>query len=240
MKKILLAALAFFFCSTSIQAQFFGGYADGETSVPTHYNTIGGLVKKMVYDDFRFDLAGDIVGFEMIGNNFTGSPVGMYYEIRTDMNDGDGGTLLYSGYNLSAVMGFLPVGSAFGTPPAGPTGYGYGWYDSGPASTIHLDPGTYWIGMAAFEGFGSFNVTSTHGLNGVGHPLDDGDAWYYDSTAPDPQFVSMGDLDFGLRIFTAQNTITESDPEGMVPEASALVWLPVGLLPFLRRRKNAA
>src|ERR1044071_2812882 len=125
MKKLLTLFAALTFLSTT-QAQFFGGYADGVTSVPTGKNTIGPALR-IVYDDFTFDLPGNIISFEMIGLDFTGSPVGTHYEIRTGMSAGNGGTLLFSGDQLGATAGYLPLDGSYGTPPSGSTGAGYGW-----------------------------------------------------------------------------------------------------------------
>src|SRR5437762_14149172 len=118
MKKLFFLLLVPAFLPAA-RGQFFGGYADGVTSLPTGKNTIGPALR-MVYDDFTFDLPGNIIAFEMIGLNFTGSAVGMYSEIRTGVSEGNGGTLVYSGVNLSAVGGFLPLDGSFGTPPPGP------------------------------------------------------------------------------------------------------------------------
>jgi hypothetical protein len=146
MKKWLLSFFAIAPLSLA-HAQFFGGYADGVTSLPTGRNSPIGPALRMVYDDFTFDIAGDIISFEMIGLNNTGLPVAMYYEIRSGVSAGNGGTLLFSGTTPSAVQGALPLDGSFGTPPTG-TGQ-YGWYDAGlpVGSPIHLDPGTYWVGL---------------------------------------------------------------------------------------------
>jgi hypothetical protein len=227
MKKCLLVLAALTVLS-SAPAQFFGGYADGVTSVPTGKNTIGPALR-MVYDDFTFDQPGNIIAFEMVGLHNTGSPVGMYYEIRSGVSAGNGGTLLYFGDNLSAVGGFLPLDGSYGTPPAGPVGFGYGWYDSGPTSTIHLGAGTYWIGMAPLESFGSFDVTSTVGLGAVGHPINNGNAFYYDSSNPSANFISMGANDFGLRIITDAST---------VPEPGTLSLISLAAMGFLGLRRG--
>ncbi|MGH9801864.1 MAG: hypothetical protein ACRD82_15995, partial [Blastocatellia bacterium] len=88
------------------------------TSVPTGKNVIGPALR-MVYDDFTFDLAGNIVRFEMIGRINTGSPVAMHYEVRSGMSAGNGGSLLLSDTTPSAVVGPLPLDGSFGTPPSG-------------------------------------------------------------------------------------------------------------------------
>src|ERR1051325_5092266 len=102
MKKLLFVIVSFAFVVTA-RSQFFGGYGDGLTSVPTGNNVIGPALR-IVYDDFTFDLAGDIESFDIVGLNNTGSPVAMYYEIRTGMSPGNGGTLLLSGTTTGATI----------------------------------------------------------------------------------------------------------------------------------------
>src|SRR4051812_22811005 len=118
MKKSLffLASLTLL---TTAHAQFFGGYGDGVTSLPTGRNAPIGPVLRMVDDDFTFDLAGDIEAFGIIGRDNTGSPVATYYEIRTGVSEGNGGTLLFFGNTASAVHQPLPTDGSFGTPPPG-------------------------------------------------------------------------------------------------------------------------
>ena len=67
MKRPLLSSfllLSAFF--SKADAQFFGGLADGVTSVATGRNSIGPALR-MVYDDFTFDLAGDFTDFSILG-----------------------------------------------------------------------------------------------------------------------------------------------------------------------------
>ena len=224
MKKFLFFLIGFALVF-SAHAQFFGGWADGVTNVPTGKNTIGpGL--RIVYENFTFDLAGDIISFDLVGGDTTGSPVGTHYEIRTGMSAGNGGTLLFSGDSIGATFVPLPLDGSAGTPPSGIGTYGR--YAGGPLSTIHLEAGSYWIGLAPLESFGSFNVTSTSGSGSIGHPINDGNAFYYNSADASQNFISMGDLDFGLRIYTAASTI---------PETGTLTLVALGGFALLGLRK---
>lgn len=184
------------------QAQWFGGYADGVGSLATGVNTFG-PAHRMVYDNFTFDLPGNIIQFRMIGLNNTIGPVGMRWEIRTGVSAGNGGNLVVSGYALTGTSGDLP-GVGYGTPPPGPGRYQY--FDSGPSVPIALGAGSYWLGLAPIQQGGSWDVTTTQGLGSIGHPINDGNAFYYDSSNPSLNFVSMGSLDYGLQIFTDGNT----------------------------------
>jgi hypothetical protein len=211
---------------------FFGGYADGLTSLPTGRNTLGPQLR-MVYDDFSFFVPGSITGFEIIGRDNTGSPVGMYYEIRSGVSEGNGGTLLFSGFTPSAAAGDLPLSGSFGTPPPG-TG-NYRWYDAGPSTPIQLEPGTYWIGLAPHQGFGSFDVASTQGLLGEGLPVNNGNAFYYDSSDSAKNFVSQGANDFGLRVVTTAAVVPEPRTAGLL-----LLGAAAGLLVLRISRRRAA
>lgn len=233
LNRAVLLGIAFA-ASASCRAQlhaspgFFGGYADGITSLPTGRNSIGPALR-MVYDDFTFLLPGTITGFEIIGRNYTGNPVGMYYEIRTGVSEGNGGTLLFSGLSFSAAAGYLPLDGSLGTPPppTGAPGGDYMWYDSGPSAPINLNPGTYWIGLAPFQGFGSFDIASTQGLLSTGLPINNGNAFYYDSSNSSMNFVSQGSHDFGLRVATTASVIPEPRQTGALLGAAALIGLVV-------------
>lgn len=232
MKKFLLLGAVCAAAGCSVHAQlfgspgFFGGFADGVTSRPTGMNTFGPALR-IVYDDFTFTLPGDINGFEMIGRDNTGAPVRVYYEIRTGMSEGNGGTLLFSGTTPSAAAGDLPLGGEFGTPPPG-TG-NYRWYGGGPSSLIHLEPGTYWIGLAPLQQFGSFDAASTQGLQAVGLPINNGNAFYFDSSDPAANFVSLGDLDFRLRVAT---------DAAVVPERAGTAWFSLAAVGFCLGRRH--
>src|SRR5438067_12521814 len=121
MKKSFALLLSLAFLNTA-HAQFFGGYADGGTSLATGDNSIGTPLR-VIYDDFTFDIAGDIMGFDLVGLDNTGSPVAMYYEIRIGMSAGNPGTLLYSGTTVGATISPLPTDGSFGTPPPGSGAY---------------------------------------------------------------------------------------------------------------------
>jgi hypothetical protein len=159
MKKFFAALITFALLETA-HAQFFGGYADGVTSMPTGKNVIGPALR-IVYDDFTFDLAGDIGSFGIVGLNNTGSPVAIYYEIRSGVSEGNAGTLLFSGTSTGATISPLPLDGSLGTPPPGSGPYAL--YEGGfPGGTfLHLDAGTYWIGLAPLESFGAGRRTSS-------------------------------------------------------------------------------
>ena len=229
MKK-LLALLVVLSFQASAQAQFFGGYADGVNIVPTGRNAPIGPPLRMAYDDFTFGIAGDINGFGIVGRNNTGLPVAIYWEIRTGMSAGNPGTLISSGTSPSAVLSPLPENNpaSFGTPPAGPGQYAL--YQGGPLTNIHLDAGTYWIGLAPLEQFGSFDVTSTSGLGSIGYPINNGNAFYFDSSNPSLNYVSMGANDFSLKITTVANTT--------VPEPGTLTLVGLAAMALTRSRNR--
>ena len=222
MKKFFFLLLVPAFLPAA-HAQFFGGYADGLTSVPTGKNVIGPALR-MVYDDFTFSLPGDIESFSILGRDNTGSSVAIYYEIRTGMSPGNGGSLLFSGFSTGATLVPRPTDGSFGTPPPG-TGLYSEFIGGFPGGTfLHLDAGSYWIGLAPLESFGSFDAASTQGAGGIGGPLNNGNAFYYDSSNPSANFVSMGDHDFALRISTTSSTVPEPGSVSLLGLAS-MIWL---------------
>jgi hypothetical protein len=228
MKKILFLLLLPAFLPAA-RGQFFGGYADGVTSVPTGRNTIG-PASRMVYDDFTFFLPGDIDSFSLLGRDNTGSPVAIAYEIRTGVSPGNGGTLLFSGFSTGATTVPRPTDGSFGTPPPG-SGQYVEYIGGFPGGTVlHLNAGTYWIGLAPLEGFGSFDVATTQGAGGIGGPLNNGNAFYYDSSNPSANFVPMNDYDFAMRIFTTSSTI---------PEPGSLSLFGLMSFVWFRRQKHS-
>lgn len=228
MKKSLLIVIAWGVVQTA-HAQFFGGYGDGLSSLATGKNVIGPALR-IVYDDFTFDLAGDITSFDLVGLNNTGSPVAMYYEIRTGMSPGNGGTLLFSGTTSGATISPLPTDGSFGTPPSGSGQYVRytGGFPGG--SPLHLGAGTYWIGLAPLQSFGSLDVASTQGFLSIGHPINNGNAFYYDSSNAALNFVSMGDTDFALQIDTINGT--------SVPEPGIMSLVTCSAIGFLLLRRR--
>lgn len=225
MKKCLYS-LATLTLLSSAHAQFFGGWADGVTSMPTSKTA---SLTRLAYDDFTFDLAGSINGFGIVGRNNTGSPVAIYWEIRTGMSAGNGGTLLFSGTSPGATISPLAENSIFGTPPSGPGQFAL--YEGAPLVPFSVPAGTYWLGLAPLEVFGSFDVTSTQGAGSIGHPINNGNAFYYDSSNPSANYISMGANDFGFKI-------TTSAPTSVVPEPGTLALLGLAALSLLRLRRK--
>lgn len=233
MKKFFVVIVTFALLETA-HAQFFGGFSDGLTSVPTGNQVIGPPFR-IVFDDFTFDLPGDITDFSILGLDHTGSPVAMYYEIRTGMSAGNAGTLVTSGTTTGATSVPRPTDGSFGTPPPGSGQYieYFGGFPGG--SPLHVAAGTYWIGLAPLEGFGDFAVATTQGAGSIGHPINNGNAFYFDSSDPSMNYISMGANDFALRIDTLSGTNTA------VPEPATFSLLALGTLGFVawRRRYRA-
>jgi MYXO-CTERM domain-containing protein len=150
------------------------------------------------------------------------------WEIRTGVSVGNGGTLVASGSGVP-VLSSTPFLSQF---------IGSAYVD--PVARVELDvpdfalaPGNYWLGFSIGDaGVGATGyVAETVGANGIGGPLDDGNAFYFqgDGTTNPWNWVDVtatwgGPVD-------AAYFITE------VPAPGAATLLGLGGLLAARRRR---
>lgn len=182
----------------------------------------------MTYDDFDTTMSGWNV-YYLIGNfgmNFTTDKE--YYEIRSGVSNGNGGTLVKSGTIdvtqtwTGDMMQGRKVYTLAGNTPA-----------------FELAPGKYWVGLApivpdpANTSAMSF-VEITSGDGGLGTPLNNGNSFftfdreghYFSGTSV--YFGSNKDFSYGVF----------ANP--VVPEPGSMLAFGMGLVsfvPFLRRRK---
>ena len=200
---------------------FYGGDADGANGLASERNTL--IPDAMVYDDFEVVVGWTVTG--VFGNflaDFTAQQA--YYEIRSGVSVGNGGSLIASGtINVTQAD----------------TGLGYFGLDlykiGGEIDPLSLAPGTYWFGMAPIDnGGGRAYIATTSGANGVGSPLNNGNSFFNSSY-------------FGANFDLASNQVGQGYDdfsyglEGtVVPEPGSMMALgmgALGILPFLRRRK---
>lgn len=243
MRKWLIVVIGLASVSLA-EAQFFGGYANGGSGIRVQKGTSGFPPLQIVYDDFTFDVAGDITRLGMVGADYTSLAYGLYWEIRTGVSieaggtpwpyglgNTTGGTLLFSGTLSWPTITPLALDGSAGTPPRlsdyfHPYSLVQGVFPTG--SPLHLEAGTYWIGMATVASSGWFNLATTSGQGAVGHPIDNGNAFYYDMFYGGA-FISMDTQDFGYRIDTIAST---------VPEPDILTLLTVAVAGFFIQRRS--
>jgi len=114
---------------------YYGGDFNGVNGLFNDINYAGSLTG-IVYDNVLVGSGGWNVNSIFTNNLFLGtSYVQSYYEIRSGVSPGNGGTLLYSGLS-PASQAYYNGQNGFGL-------YGFTWETDG--LNIHLNPGQYWI-----------------------------------------------------------------------------------------------
>lgn len=150
----------------------------------------------------------------MATNNLSGlNPKTAYWEIRSGVSEGDGGTLIASGTGLTANQA------------TGRTDFGYNEYTNfvspGGWGVYLQGPGTYWMAVVPNDPSNanrSFN-SNTAGLNSVGEQISGQQFW--------------NSAFFGVNFTNANNEgvfNTFSDAYYFAPEPSSLILLGSGLV----------
>lgn len=181
----------------------------------------------MVYDDFNVSGKGWSI-HTLLGNFYLNNNVSdIYFEVRSGVTEGDGGTLVKSG-TIDVTQAYI-----------GSDG-GYKLYTlAGNTPSFALSPGKYWLGIAPISKQNNstdFAYTAeTNGTGGFGKPLQNGNSfftwanggYYFNSTAG---LVGAVNADFSYGVM--------ANP--VVPEPGSMLVLGMGLvtfMPFMRRRK---
>lgn len=229
MRKLLMLGLALsFLIAVAVPASaltfWYGGDPNYVGSVLSESGGYAG--NAMAYDDFKvtgkgWDVHTILGNFQM---NFNASQA--YYEVRSGVSEGNGGTLVSSGiFNVTQTYMCNYAGSNVYTV-------------AGNVAAFDLAPGTYWLGLAPV-GSSSNDIawaTETSGSGAYGKLIGDGQTYLN---------WSNGSYDFSsLRTVTGSNKVDLSygviaNP-AVVPEPSAMLAMGMGMLsfvPFLRRRK---
>jgi hypothetical protein len=216
MKKLTL--IGFVVLAVGAQASpvvFYGGDWDAVNGLAAQVN--GSPVNdSRVYDNFTLATAMNIDSvFGNFVDNTSGNTSSVFWEIRSGMSVGNGGTVLFGGTTAGTrtVMGSIVNYTA-------------------NISPVTLGPGNYWLSIEVNGGDAQTFIGTTSGRNGVGGPLSDGNS-LWDSSFFGQSFSSTSAAlgapgDFSMGITGTQ----------VVPEPASLAVLGLGAVALLRRRRK--
>jgi hypothetical protein len=190
---------------------FYGGDFDGVSDLSAQV----GDIDSRVYDNFTLASTTTLDG---VFGNFTdassGNSSSVYWEIRSGITAGNGGTLLFSGTDSGTRTA---VGDLFNY--------------SASITPINLAAGDYFLSVSVSNADGQTWVKTTSGLNGVGGPLNDGNSFWDSSTfgqvfEPTSSFFGTSkDFSMGLT-------------GSAVPEPASFAVLGLGAVALIRRRRK--
>lgn len=221
MKKYLALLLITGAVSANAATLFYGGDFDSRDGGYSGQN--GSVADSRIYDNFTLSAGANIDGvFANFLDSMSVTPTTAYYEFRTGVSAGNGGTLVASG--VENVTKTATGRSGFGL-----TEYTY----AGSGLNINLAAGTYWVTLAPISsGTGSEYMSTTSGANGLGGPLADGQS-YWDSPTFGFTFNSTSDV-FGAGNWDMSIGVTGTP----VPEPASMAILGIGALALIRRRRS--
>jgi len=230
MKKILLFALVAVAGAANAQVVFYGGNADGRDAVNDQHG--GQIANSLVFDDFNF-AGGTITGLfaNMVdsGAAANGFSTVAYYEIRTNVAQSNGGTLVSSG----TVSGVTHAATGRSVSSIAENTY------TASGLSINLAAGHYWFALAldrSAVGGGQSFITTTSGASGVGTPLHNNLSYLNDpANSFNYEALSSDNLEAGGIWDLSQGVIAQS-----VPEPATMAALGLGVAALLRRRNKKA
>lgn len=220
MLALSLALLIAIAIPASALTIWYGGDPDGGNGWASEQ---GGFYNNaLTFDDFSTTGNGWSV-YYLLGNFATNAKVtNAYYEIRSGVSEGNGGTLVSSG-NIDVTQTW--TGDSIGTWGGDMKVYTL----AGNTAAINLNPGTYWLGFAPVVGQNA-NLYSwamtTSGDGGMGTPVSNGNSFV--KWGDNANFQGVGqDISYGVF----------ANP--VVPEPGSMLAFGMGLVafvPFLRKK----
>lgn len=202
------------------------GSFDGFSGLPSHINA--SLANARTYDNFVVSGTGWTVTalFGEYLTDFVATEA--YWEIRSGISVGLGGTKLHSGFDF--ITGITDIGSAFGLV--------HSRYEVSGFDSFVLAPGEYWFTMALVgTGSGSAFIATTAGFDGI-NAVSDGGA-FFDSHTLNITYADASDAlgafsDFAYGVSGMQ---TSTVPE---PATVLLVGTGLGALAIAARSRRKA
>lgn len=238
MKAVLAAcglAVALAVAPASAGVLFYGGDFNPSSANPTPdalANEQDLLVSQSaVYTPFVVGGSGwDVTGL-FTDNIMSITALSAYWEIRSGVSEGNGGTLLFSGTSTPTVT------------DTGLSGWDYEDYQVEVTGlNIYLSPGDYWLSVVPICldsnnsacANRSFNA-NTDGTNAIGTP-EPLDLSYFNSSYFSDDFVNA--LGYGADLIEFSSGVL-GDPAGAVPEPGSMALIGGGLLLLagIRRRR---
>ncbi|MBS1728421.1 MAG: PEP-CTERM sorting domain-containing protein [Armatimonadetes bacterium] len=214
--------------STSAFAQtvYYGGDWNGGNNLEAQYNYVSESFNSVVYDDFTLTSPNSIDGIfgNFIDDTGTFSSHQLYWEIRSDISAGNGGTLVHAGTISSATV--TGTGIFNGNVPINR-------YESAVDPFV-LSAGTYFLGIAVNHPPDQTFLCATSGQNSVGIPFQNGNSFWnapglFENFSPTSDlFGHPVDFSMGLK------------GSAVVPEPTSLVALAFSLSVFARRRAKVS
>jgi hypothetical protein len=190
-------------------------YADGLAN-ENDLNLSGMPYGAATFENFVVGPGGTgVIGF-WTNNLMNIAPQSAYWELRTGVSEGNGGSIIASG---TATVGFTYT-------PTGRSGFGYTEYTNHIDTVdyfIPLDAGTYWytvVPQAADQNGRSFN-SNTFGLNGHGEFIEG--QQYWDAPSLGANFTNADN-------YGAFPLFSGGVDDAYVPEPSSLILLGSGFV----------
>ena len=235
-KPLTVGALALVLAARPAAAQLWynGNWNGSQTVLPSERDL--SVSDTRIFDDFLVGGAGWNVT-SIFGDFLSDlNPTQAYWEIRSGVSAGNGGTLLYSG--TSSISWTLLGPGLWGDPEYRATVGGL---------NLSLSAGTYWLTIAPSQSaYGRAYITATGGAGGVNSLLDGNAYWDSQSFSKNFQAVTptFGKLDFAYGVtgsaleLLEQNIIVSPEPGTFVLLGSGLIL--VGAAALRRRPRGSS